>query len=204
MNPLIFITGAPGTGKSTTASELEASLEEYTLHSLCQVRRDLGHKRYMSWRNEEAFGELMRRVAASLEERVPVIIDTAVARTNGRQRIYDLAAEYNVSILVLECTCSPEEARRRVRSRLKHDGLYCESRKPRVYDRFMETMSREPISLEILNDGKLSYVVLDTQNGFLEKRRIVGVENIVGRIKRSLIYEIETARKESSYASAVV
>src|SRR3989338_5559255 len=163
MNTLIFLTGAPGTGKSTTATELEASLEPYINHNLCQVRRDLGHRKYMLWRNEEAFEELMRRASTSLEDEEPVILDTAVARSEGRQRVYNLAAQYDVGVLVLECICSPEEAKRRIRNRPKNDGLYCESRKPMVYTRFMEKISREPINQDLLNpeNAHVSYMRFD-------------------------------------------
>ena len=101
MNTLIFLTGAPGTGKSTTATELEAGLESYVTHSQCQVRRDLGHKRYIPGRNEEAFAELIRRTSVSLENEEPVILDRAVARSDGRQRVYNITAQYNLFILIL-------------------------------------------------------------------------------------------------------
>ncbi len=199
---LIFITGAPGTGKSTTARELEVSLEAFIGHSLYQVRRDLGHKRYMPKRKEEVFEELMRRVSSSLDQEESVILDTAVARANGRQRIYDLAAEYEVGVLVLECTCSPKEAKRRIRNRPKNDGFYCESRKPVVYTKFMERVSTEPITQDILKpeNAHLSYVTFDTENYSLSEQKVLhSARGLVNRIASILLPQTEyRARQDES------
>ncbi len=209
METLIFLTGAPGTGKSTTATELEAGLESYITHSQCQVRRDFGHKRYIPGRNEEAFAELIRRTSASLEHEEPVILDRAVARSEGRQRVYNVAAQYNVSVLVLECICSPEEAKRRIRNRPKNDGLYCESRKPMVYTRFMERATQEPISGDLLNpeNAHVSYIRFDTEKCSISEQRVLhSARDLVHRVMSTLLFDVRNNGMQQGYAlrSAVV
>ena len=85
MDPkLILITGAPGTGKSTLASLLEAELEGTVLHSLYQVRRDLGHRRYLAGRNAEVVDKLLERTCASLDQKQSVLVDSAISSSKRR------------------------------------------------------------------------------------------------------------------------
>ena len=104
--------------------------------------------------------------------------------------MYNLAAQYDVDVLVLECICSAEEAKRRIRNRPKNDGLYCESRKPMVYTRFMEKISREPINQDLLNpeNAHVSYMRFDTERDqIFEQRVLYSAVDLVYKVTRILL-----------------
>ncbi len=161
---LILLSGLPGTGKSTTASKLEEALG-YDVHSLRQVRRDLGHVRYMPQRNAEAMTELDRRVIASLQEGKGAIYDSVLATQYRREILYWIAQGHETEAYLIECICPAEAAKQRIRQRKgAGDGLFQDAKDPRAYDRSLER--REAITREEL-EGQLhvSYVqYYTTQN----------------------------------------
>lgn len=207
---LILITGAPGTGKSTLASLLEAELEGTVLHSLYQVRRDLGHRRYLAGRNAEVVDKLLERTCASLDQKQSVLVDSAISSSERRQRIYDIGIQYGVDVLVLECICSEKEAKRRMRRRPKSDGLYTEARDPNAYDRFMERFSPQPIQNDLLHNKHLSYARLDTENEFLTVVRVLDQAHpFLSRITKALFPSSQDQRSvygtgASSYSATTL
>ncbi len=173
-----MLTGLPGTGKSTTVSKLEQSLEGYDVHRVLEIRRDMGLKRYDPAKNRRVKEELKYRVWRSLYDehgRVRtgvsgVIMDGVNGVSYSRREIYSIASWANLDVIVLECECPEQEAKRRIRKRPKSQGQLTEPRRAAVYDKL--AASREPIDEEDLSWPNVSYLVYDTQEGQLRRIQV--------------------------------
>ncbi|MBS3094690.1 ATP-binding protein [Candidatus Pacearchaeota archaeon] len=168
-NLIIIMAGLPGTGKSTLASKLVDSLENYDLYSLLNIRRDLGHKKYNSYQNEKVFTEMYRRMQSSLVQDKNVIVDSTHTTVNSRRDSYEIALKNNANALIIECFCLEEEAKLRIKKRPKNEGIIMEPRNPRVYDKLKDRMIK--IDLDELPGG-VSYVKYNSETSEFEKVKI--------------------------------
>ena len=186
-NPIIMLAGLPGTGKSTVGIKLEEKLNDYDLHSFLAVRRDLGHKRYRPRQNARVFRELYRRTEESLMSRRGVILDNTYTTQAARQRVYNIGANYGVEVLILECYCSEQEAKKRMRSRPVNDGLVVEPRNPHVYDKLSAKWQDIDVDLGIPTKQHVSYLKYNTEtNDFQEIRVNPHVRLLAEKVKDAI------------------
>ena len=132
MNYLIIMAGLPGTGKTTTAKKLAEKLD-YKYLSQNDVRREHGMKK-MPKSQPLVQRDIDRRIHEALQGGEGIIIDAANRYGHRRHQLYGVASSLGKNVLVLECVCSEEEAKRRMRSRPKGDGLVVDAYDPKVYD----------------------------------------------------------------------
>lgn len=170
-NPIVMLAGLPGTGKSTIAKKLEDRLG-FDLHSVIGIRRDFGHRRYRATDNGKVIPELHRRTNVSVSEGRGVIVDNTNVTQGVRQLFYELGKHYEVDILVLECYCSEDVAKRRMRLRPASDGLVVEPRNTRPYDRLAKKWQDISPDLEKFAGYPLSYVRYNTVNNTVEEVRV--------------------------------
>src|SRR3989338_6055198 len=187
-NPIIMLAGLPSTGKSTVGVKLEERLKDYDLHSFLQVRRDLGHKRYRPKQNRNVFRELYRRTEESLKSGRGVILDNNYPSQPVRQRVYGIAANYGVEVLILGCYCSEQEAKRRMRDRPTSDGLVVEPRNTRVYDRLSAKWQDINNDLRLFPSAPISYVRYNSEaNQFQEVQVRDSVRPLVDSIRQIIL-----------------
>src|SRR3989338_1150304 len=130
---VIMLSGLPGTGKTTAAEKLEEKLG-YDLHSLLGARRELGLKVYSAKSRGPAVELIRTHTEESLRSGRSVIADSTFNTQQSRQSFYQLASEYSVNTILLECVCSEQAAKRRIRGRPANQGVIAEPRNPAAYD----------------------------------------------------------------------
>ncbi len=160
-----MICGLPGTGKTTIARQIVSKNHSYVVHSLDEVRKDLGFTAYDEKRNFLAFIEFNYRMVASLKKGSNVIADTNFTTEQLRREIYEIAKYYQFEFMVVECISNDQIAKERIQRRGVNYALmpqYTETNVPAVFDRLKARW--EPIDVEFLKKNSFGFLRLDTEN----------------------------------------
>lgn len=159
---IILMAGLPGTGKSFAAKHL-ADVLGSDLYSDLDIRREMGHKKHDRTKVHLVDAELHRRIEDSLQAGRNVIYERANRKVDSRRPSYDIAKRNYAQPLTIECKCSEEEAKRRMRKRPGSDGLVVPPKDTRVYDYIAERW--ESILLDVDGAGQLipSYIQYDSE-----------------------------------------
>lgn len=130
MPNLIILSGLPGAGKSTIAERFKKELG-YELYSLCGIRRLFGHTDYNPEQNDAVFSKMFELAKESLRLGKGVILDSNFVDMKTRKP----AIECTQDVVIIECVCSENEAKKRMRMRLpSQDGLFVDTSDPKAYD----------------------------------------------------------------------
>ena len=168
---LILLAGLPCTGKSTVSDKLYHGLKDYDLISQNEIRREYGYKK-MPKNQDFALRETDRRAAKSLNGGRGVIIDSVNKFTFRRQQVYGVASCCDSRAITLECICSQEEAKKRMRSRPNSDGLISDPNDPRVYDKLSKEWESIDEDFKHLGVDHVSHVTYDSSENALEIVRV--------------------------------
>lgn len=143
---LIVICGLIGTGKSTLARRLAATLNAHWLRTdeirrreFGALRRPIGEEEFHQGRyapsvSAQVYQRLHDQAAAALRQRRSVICDGMFSRADGRQVFRDLARHHGARFHLFECVTTRHRAKQRVAQRLaaRHD---LSEAKPEFYER---------------------------------------------------------------------
>jgi predicted kinase len=198
---VILFTGMPGSGKSTSAKRINIDLG-FNYVSNMQIRRELGHKRYLPGQNALVYEIMHNRIAESLENGLGVIVDSTNSRAEAREKIYSIAFRYSADVVLLETVASEEVAKRRISLRQKTPGVVMEPTDPAIYEK--EKLEREDVSYEeLIISPNVSYVIYDTEENVFTRLRVIPTSrDLVGRIEETLIsgYYNAERRREATLA----
>lgn len=166
--PLIMLAGLPGVGKTTIRNKLLEALKGYDVYDNTQVRRDFGFTDVDPKIDYLVLQEVNRRTIDSIKKERGVILDSVHRYRKRREELYNLASENNSEMLIMECICSEEEAKRRLKCRdALVDGLVTDTNSPKVYDRLKKEW--EDIMPDLQERQFLSYINFDTESKILKK-----------------------------------
>lgn len=133
---LLLVGGAPGTGKTTMASELATALEAMTLGS-DELRKDLvgqDHQTHEVAQPDEGiyrpeitdrtYTELLYQAGQLLAQGESVVLDASWADEARRRSARSLALELGATTIECECTLDPTRAQARIAARMAegHDA----------------------------------------------------------------------------------
>jgi predicted kinase len=164
---LVMVGGLPGTGKSTLAQQVAATLGCNAL-STDRMRRDLlgpspiplefGAGRYGVVARQEIYNELFGEAARALSNGLSVVLDGTFNLRELRRRALEVARERSAVGLFVRCQCSRDVALERIAKRARHDSSASETR-PEFYERQMrefELPERDVPSLTVETTAPLS------------------------------------------------
>ena len=160
-----MICGLPGTGKTTIARQVVNTNSSYVVHSLDEVRKDLGFTAYDEKRNFLAFIEFNYRMVASLKNGSNVIADTNFTTKQLRREIYEISKYYQCELMVVECVAPEQTAKKRIQSRVadyRVEPQYTETNDPEVFDRLKTRW--EPFDVEALKRKGFGFLRLNTES----------------------------------------
>ncbi|HEY3519035.1 MAG TPA: AAA family ATPase [Gammaproteobacteria bacterium] len=128
--PLLVIThGLSGSGKTTVTGELvsllpavraRSDLERKRLHGLAPTARSgsgLGTGLYTEAESERTYAALAEIADGLLRNGQNALIDAAFLERSDRRHFHQVAAANAARFAILDCTASPAELRRRIRTR---------------------------------------------------------------------------------------
>jgi aminoglycoside phosphotransferase family enzyme/predicted kinase len=169
--PLLVITrGLSGSGKTTVTNELvgllpairaRSDLERKRLHGLAAGARSdsgLGTGLYTAAANRRSYAALAEIADRLLRNGHNALIDAAFLRRDQRLEFREVAAANGARFSILECAASPDELRRRIRSR-ERAGRDASEADLAVLDRQLRTA--EPLD----RAERRHAVVVDTERG---------------------------------------
>lgn len=186
-NYLIIIAGLPGTGKQTSAEKLARNLENYILIDQNELRRKTGMKK-MPQKQDKINRKIDRTSAYYLNKDSGVIILAGHRQVCRRNQLYGVASCCGKNVIALECVCSESEAKRRMKTRPKSDGLISKPNEPGVYDRIKDLWEDINIDFKYPGQDFVSHLVYDTEKNRIYKKKLTpGVENFAKKIEKILL-----------------
>jgi len=184
---LILIAGLPGAGKTTTAKKLSESLKNFVLIEQNEIRRKHGIKR-MPKTQEKVLLEIDKLAMEALLNNKNVIIESGNRYTQRRHQIYGIASACGAKVVLLECICSEQESKRRIRNRIQQDSLISDPKDVKVYDRIKELWENIELDFKYPYQGHYSYITFNTEKQEIEtKVPVLGTKIIINKIKEILI-----------------
>ncbi len=186
-NPLLIVLiGLPGTGKTTIAKNIASSFN-YTHLDQNIVRRQQGMKK-MPQTQDATLRKIDRIVANHLKERKGIIVDSVHRYMFRRQQLYGIASGLGANVIVIECICSPEEAKKRMIQRPKSDGMLSDPNNTKVYDKLAE-LWEDVMQNDFKYPGSdhVSYITYNTETREIEEKFAPnGYELFMNNIKNIL------------------
>jgi len=186
-NHLIIIAGLPATGKQTAAIKLAKNLSEYVFIDQNELRREKGMRK-MPQKQDNINRQIDRLTAEYLKKNEGVIILGGHRQVCRRNQLYGVASCCGRNAIILECICSEEESKNRMRKRPLSDGLLSKPNDPRVYDRIF------PLWEDINNDFRfpgqdfVSFLTYNSEKNIVEKHKItLGMGKLINKIEKIIL-----------------
>jgi len=162
-NPAMMFCGHLGIGKTTISKYILEFLHGYVRFNTDEVRRKLGFKKFDRADTPKVNQYMYSNAREMVKNGMSIMFDSTYKTREARQRVYDICRELNKDILVIECICSPEEAKRRITRRPGKDRLHAPTNK--IEDYLLNVSAWEPISKEMYEqkNSHVYHVKLDTE-----------------------------------------
>ncbi len=195
---LIVLAGLPGTGKTTVAEILEQNLTNYKIISQNEIRRKHKLKR-MPHKQEIILREIDVKTAELLNKGKGVIFDSVNRYTFRRQQMYGIASCCRKNVLTLETICYEEEAKKRMRSRPKGDGIISDPCDPKVYDKMARSWEDIETDFKYPGEDHVSYAQIDTLKLKYNPKIVSdGLRVYINKIGKILLANLEKINKDSN------
>ena len=159
---IIIVCGLLGTGNTTISKYLECGLG-YTRFNTDEVRKFLGKKIFDLGDTPRVNDFMYEKARILLENKKGVIFDSAYKTKLARQKIYEFGKYYGIPLLVIECICSPEVAKKRIMYRIKGSDLHEATNKAEVYDEYAKIFEHIDGDLNDHRASFVSFITLDTE-----------------------------------------
>lgn len=166
-----IVIGQIGSGKTTVSNKLEDRLGFVHLDR-DTIRQELAFASYDPLNSSRIDRIVWDRIRTLLKDNRTVIIGAAAAMKLERRlqyysKISEIAAELGrrVEVVMIECVCEPEEAKRRIA--LRSSDQSAATSDPADYDKVASVST--PVTLEELEFYPwISFMRLDTQRGVVD------------------------------------
>ncbi len=168
---LIVVVGLPGTGKTTISKKLASSLN-YLHIDQNEIRRQQGMRK-MPQTQDKTLRKIDRIVAETLNKRKGIVVDSVHRYMFRRQQLYGVASGAGKKVLVIECLCSPEEAKKRMQQRPKSDGFISDPNNPSVYEKLSKLWEDiKEYDFKYPGSDHVSYITYDTETNKIENKLV--------------------------------
>lgn len=161
--PIIMVCGLLGTGKTVVSKFLLNNLKDYTRFSTDDVRRILGCKEFDRKDTPKVNEYMYSRTRKLIQEGKGAIFDSIYKTIEARQRVYDLAREGGVEMIIIQAVCSHETARNRIANRPAKDGLHKPTNKLEDYEQYVKLWEEISSELGETKNKHVSYLKFDTE-----------------------------------------
>lgn len=188
MNPLIVFIGFPGTGKSTSSKKIVNKLKNYITLNTCDTRRILKKTEYKEEDTPQVLAWMYSRTEERLKMNKGVILDSVYKSRRGRQIIYDIALNYFIPVLVIECTCKELTAKKRILGRPNNDGLHMPPNNAEVYDKYLKIWENVENDIGNNENTHVSIIKYDTEKQTINEIKVnEDLKELVSFIEKILV-----------------
>ncbi|MEK6933979.1 MAG: ATP-binding protein [Nanoarchaeota archaeon] len=166
---LLVIAGLPGTGKTIISKRIAQKLN-YAHIDQNEIRRQQGIKK-MPQTQDATLRKIDRIVAETLNKGKGIIVDSVHRYMFRRQQLYGVASGAGARVLVIECVCSSEEAKKRINQRPNSDGLISDPNNTKVYDKLAQLWEDiKEHDFKYPGSDHVSYITYNTENNSFEEK----------------------------------
>ncbi|MCK9596963.1 AAA family ATPase [Candidatus Pacearchaeota archaeon] len=182
--PLIVFCGLMGSGKTTLSDYYSKKIPKYSKIDRDEVRRILGIKVFDRKDSDRVNEYAYSKAREIIKNGKGVMLDSAYYSKQNREKVYKIAKEFDIPVLVIECVCKPETAIRRISSRPEKDELHKPTNNPKVYHEYSKMWESPLIDLGSSENNHVSFIRINTEENKIEKIKI----REMGIIKEILNY----------------
>ncbi len=172
IKPLVLFCGLMGTGKTTLSDYYVKKIPEYVKFDRDEVRRILGIKVFDRKDTDIVNEYTYSKAKEMIKNGKGVMLDSAYKSKQAREKVYQIAKEFDIPVLVIECVCKPETAIKRISSRPSKDEFHKPTNDPDVYHEYSRMWESPLFDLEDLKNMHVSLIKIDTDENKMEKIKI--------------------------------
>ena len=171
-----IITGNAGTGKTTAGNKIATAVGAELLEAE-SIRRELNIKEYRNTDTSMIVSILHDRIRGLIKSRSPAVYCRVYVSRETREESYklirDISEELGLAIkaVLVECNCSEEVAKQRIRDREIPDDTHSHPNDPSVWDR----IKGHEVPLcddEIDNEPNFSFISYNSETSLVEEIRV--------------------------------
>ncbi len=191
IKPLILFCGLMGTGKTSLSNHYSKKILDYVKIDRDDVRRILGIKVFDRKDTDKVNEFTYSKAKEIIKNGGGVILDSAYKSKEAREKVYRIANDFKIPVLVIECVCKPETSIKRISSRPAKDDLHTPTNDPEVYNTYARMWENPFDDLKDTKNNHVSLAKINTDDYTLKRIKIQGdyielIEEILSIIEGNL------------------
>jgi choline kinase/predicted kinase len=165
--PLVVLCGLMGTGKTTISNIICNSRNDYVKANTDDVRRLLGKKTFDPKDTPEVNEHIYFMIKYILDQGRGIVSDSANKTEEVRKKLYKIARDIGVPIIVVECVARNETAIKRIKERPERDGLHKPTNKEQDYYDYLKLWENTERDREKIENNDITFLRVDSDSNSL-------------------------------------
>lgn len=174
---VVIVCGLLGTGKTTLSKRILQHTSKFIRFNTDETRKLLGKTTFDRKDTPEVNAYMYTKARDLLNQKKSVLFDSTYKLQEAREKIYNLAKEFSVPVILIECISSDDTTIRRLTARPGRDGkIYDSTNKEEDYYEYVRLW--EDTSNDIEKYPFVSLIKVNTEDYSLKVVKQQGVSDL--------------------------